>query len=214
MNAGHFAERYGLLVIVALGETVIAIGVGLTRAEITTSLGMTLVASFVAVAALWWSYLDWVAAKVEARFRSLQGIPQGAFARDTYTMLHLPLIGRIVPFSVALEEIAAHPADNLTSYGRWVMAAGIVLVLLAFVAAAYRIAKKVPVERFVAAGLVIGIALVGGGLAAQTVILLVASALVAALLVESVRCKRLNSEVYAGCTNRMDQSPASALASR
>jgi low temperature requirement protein LtrA len=197
MNPGHFAERYGLLVIVALGETVIAIGLGLTGAEINRPLGVTLVAAFVAVAALWWSYFDWVAAKVEARFRSLQGIPQGAFARDTYTMLHLPVIAGIVLFSVALEEIAAHPSDSLTSYGRWVMAAGVVLVLFAFVVAAYRIARQVPVERFVAAALVVGIALLGGGLAAQTVIVLVSGVLVGALLIETVRWKKTNPEDYA-----------------
>jgi low temperature requirement protein LtrA len=197
MNPGHFAERYGLLVIVALGETVIAIGVGLTGAEITSSLGVTLVASFVAVAALWWSYFDWVAAKVEARFRSLSGIPQSTFARDTYTMLHLPLIGGIVLFSVALEEIAAHPSDSLPPYGRWVMAAGITLVLFAFVAAAYRIARRVPMERFGAAALVMGIALVGSDMAAQTLIVLVSVVLVGALFLETVRWKRTNPEDYA-----------------
>ncbi|MGI9647082.1 MAG: low temperature requirement protein A [Acidimicrobiia bacterium] len=197
MSPGHFAERYGLLVIVALGETVIAIGVGLTGADISTSLGVTLVASFVAVAALWWSYFDWVAAKVEAQFRSLSGIPQGRFARDTYTMLHLPLIGGIVLFSVALEEITAHPSESLPSYGRWVMAAGIAMVLFAFVVAAYRIARRVPMERIAAAALIVGIAAVGGDMAAQTVIVLVSTVLVGALFLESLRWKRINPEDYA-----------------
>ena len=63
IQAGHFAERYGLLVIVALGETVIAIGVGLSGAEVSLALGVTLVAGFTAVAALWWSYFDWVSSR-------------------------------------------------------------------------------------------------------------------------------------------------------
>jgi len=198
IRPGHFAERYGLLVIVALGETVIAIGVGLAGAEVNASLGVTLVAAFAAVAALWWSYFDWVASGVEAHLRSLEGISRGKFARDAYTLLHLPLIAGIVLFSVALEEITAHPSEHLAAYGRWVLAAGIVLVLFAFAAAtALRVAKRLPVERVVAAALVILIALEGSTLAARTLIILVAVVLVGALLVETVRWKKANPEKYA-----------------
>jgi low temperature requirement protein LtrA len=102
-----------LLVIVALGETEVAIGVGLSEADVSLSLGVTLVAAFTAVAALWWSYFDWVSSGVEAHLRSLEGIPCGMFARDAYTYFHLPLISGIVLFSVALEEITVHPEDAL-----------------------------------------------------------------------------------------------------
>lgn len=197
IQPGHFAERYGLLVIVALGETVIAIGVGLSGADVSLSLGVTLVAGFAAVAALWWSYFDWVSSGVEAHLRSLEGIPRGAFARDAHTLVHLPLISGIVLFSVALEEIAAHPNDSLEAYGRWVLAAGIGFVLFSFVAVAFRVARRLPIERFVAASLILLIALGGGGLAARTLLVLVALVLVIALLVETVRWKAANPERYA-----------------
>ncbi len=197
LSPGHFAERYGLLVIVALGETVIAIGVGLGGAEVGLSLGVTLVAAFVAAAALWWSYFDWVSSGVEAHLRSLEGIARGTFARDAYTLLHLPLIAGIVLFSVALEEITAHPGEPLGAYGRWVMAAGIVLVLFAFIAAAYRVARRFPIERFVAAALVTVIALLGGELAARTLLLQISAVLVATLFIETIRWKQAHPERYA-----------------
>ncbi len=197
IQAGHFAERYGLLVIVALGETVIAIGVGLSGAEVSLALGVTLVAGFTAVAALWWSYFDWVSVRVEAHLRSLVGIPQGAFARDAYTFVHLPLISGIVLFSVALEEIAAHPGEPLEAYGRWVLAVGIGFVLFAFLVAAYRVARRLPIERLVAAALIALTALLGGGLAARTLLIVVALILVVALFVETVRWKQANPEEYA-----------------
>lgn len=197
IQAGHFAERYGLLVIVALGETVIAIGVGLSGAEVSLALGVTLVAGFTAVAALWWSYFDWVSSGVEAHLRSLQGIAQGAFARDAYTLVHLPLISGIVLFSVALEEIAAHPDDHLEAYGRWVLTAGIGFVLFAFMAAAYRVARRLPIERLAAAAAIALVALLGGGLAARSLLVIVALILVVALFVETVRWKQANPEKYA-----------------
>jgi low temperature requirement protein LtrA len=197
LQPGHFAERYGLLVIVALGETVIAIGVGLSGADVSLSLGLTLVAGFAAVAALWWSYFDWMANAVEAHLRSLSGIPQGMFARDAYTLVHLPLISGIVLFSVALEEITAHPGDSLEAYGRWVLAAGIGLVLFGFVAVAYRFARRFPLERIAAAGLIALLALLGDGVAARTLLILVATILVVALLVETLRWRAENPEKYA-----------------
>ena len=197
VRPGHFAERYGLLVIVALGETVIAIGVGLGGLEVNLALGWTLVAAFTAVAALWWSYFDWVSVRVEDHLRRLQGIPRGAFARDAYTLLHLPLIAGIVLFSVALEEITHHPSEELDAYGRWVLAVGIVLVLFAFVLAAYRVAKRVPTERLVAAILVALVAVFGGSLAARTLIILTSAILVGALMIETSRFKRADPEGYA-----------------
>jgi len=204
MQPGHFAERYGLLVIVALGETVIAIGIGLSGAKIDLSLGVTLVVAFTAVAALWWSYFDWVSSRVEAHFRSLTGIPQGQFARDAYTLLHLPLIAGIVLFSVALEELVEHPDQSLGSYGRWVMAAGIALVLFASVAAYYQVAKQIPVERFVAAGLAVVIALVGSEFAGRTLLIQVTVVLVGALLIETLRWRKAYPGQYAQLRGRAE----------
>lgn len=88
------------------------------------------------------------------------------------------------------DELTVSPLELL-------MAAGVALVLFAFVAAAYRIARRVPMERFGAAGLIVGIALIGGEMAAQTLIVLVSVILVGALFVETLRWKKLNPEDYA-----------------
>ena len=98
---------------------------------------------------------------------------------------------------MALEEIAAHPDDPLEAYGRWVLAAGIGFVLFAFMAAAYRVARRLPIERLAAAAAIALVALLGGSLAARTLLVIVAVILVVALFVETVRWKQANPEKYA-----------------
>jgi low temperature requirement protein LtrA len=182
IEAGHFAERYGLLVIIALGESIVAIGVGLSGSDVDVSLGITLVVAVVATGLLWWSYFDWVAGRVEGYLRSLSGTAQGAFARDAYTILHYPLVAGIVLFAVAVAEITAHPNETLEALPRTLLALGFALVLLAFVASAYRSTRRLPYARLEAA-VVIGLVAVLGRSLGGLVLLAIDSAVIFAMLV-------------------------------
>ncbi len=179
INAGHFAERYGLLVIIALGESIVAIGAGISSSRLGLTLGTTLIVATLATSLLWWSYFDWAAERVESHLRSLSGTAQGSFARDAYTILHYPLVAGIVLFSVVVAEVTAHPNEELPALSRTLLAVGFALVLLSFVASAYRALRKVPYTRLSAA-LAIGIVSVVGAsfsglvlLGADTAIILV-----------------------------------------
>jgi low temperature requirement protein LtrA len=191
VRPAHFAERYGLLVIIVLGELIVAIGVGLGDVEITTSLGITLAVAFLVVAALFWSYFDWASGFLEEALRTRTGIERGAFARDAYTMAHLPLVVGIVLFAVALEEVVVHPAEHLEAIPAALLAGGISLVLLTFLLAAYRTTHRLPTERFVAAALIVILSLAGWkGLASRTLLGIVAAILVGALAVEYTHWKK------------------------
>ena len=89
LSAGHFAERRGLIVIIALGESIVALGVGATVLDAgvvaAALLGLTV------CAALWWLYFDVVALVAERRLRETTGNAQLAMARDSYGYLHLPM---------------------------------------------------------------------------------------------------------------------------
>ena len=197
IKAGHFAERYGLLVIIALGESIVAIGAGISSSRVGLTLGVTLIVATVATALLWWSYFDWVAERVESYLRSLSGIASGSFARDAYTILHYPLVAGIVLFAVVVAEITAHPTEQLPALSRTLLALGFALVLLSFVASAYRAVRRIPYARLgaaVAVGLVSVLARSSGGL----VLLSLDSAIIFVMLVYESRVRHQPDRVPPG----------------
>jgi len=190
IDTKHFAERFGLFVIIALGESVV--GIGLTAAGVARdAIHTTAVAvSFVIVAGLWWSYFANAAPHVEKRFADVDRSERGRFARDAYSLLHYPLIVGIVFFAVAAEDIVAHPDEALEPTGRFALTVGVALVLLAIVATAFRAYRRLTVERATAAVLIIALGIVAGGLTALALTSLVAAVLVGALVWEHLRSWR------------------------
>jgi low temperature requirement protein LtrA len=186
----HFAERMGLFVIIALGESVVGIGITAAGAERDLVHTAAITVSFIIVTGLWWSYFDRAAPHVERHFLSLQGQAVGRFARDAYSMLHYPLIVGIVFVAVAAEDIVAHPDEALEPASRFALTVGIALVLLAIVATAFRAFRVLTVERATAATLIIVLGIVAGGLTSLALASLVATVLVGALVWEYFRSWR------------------------
>ncbi|MBT8197648.1 MAG: low temperature requirement protein A [Acidimicrobiia bacterium] len=185
VRPAHFAERYGLLVIIVLGELIVAIGVGLGDFEITTSLGVTLSIAFVVVAALWWSYFDRASGFLEETLRTRTGIERGRFARDAYTGAHLPLVIGIAMFAVALEEVVVHPDEHIEAIAAVLLAGGITLVIVSFLLAGYSATRQIPVERLTGAAVIIAItAIAWGSISSRTLLALHAVVLVTTLIVE------------------------------
>ena len=184
IDAKHFAERMGLFVIIALGESVV--GIGLTASGVERDLVHTtaIAVAFILVAGLWWSYFDRAAPAVERHFQSLHGKARGRFARDAYSILHYPLIVGIVFVAVAGEDIVAHPDEILEPASRFALTVGVALVLLAIVATAFRAFRRFTIERSIAAAAIIALGIVAGGLTALALAALVAVILVSALVWE------------------------------
>ncbi|MEU1845363.1 low temperature requirement protein A [Micromonospora sediminicola] len=152
-SVGHAAERHALIVLVALGESVIALGIG-ASAQYGRPVGLpTVFASalgIVVIAALWWLYFDWIAAAVEQRLHGVRGPGRIPLARDVYSYLHLPLVVGIILFALSLERLlgillhAAHPTGEerpgqlhpLLLYG------GVILFALALVAIELRALRR------------------------------------------------------------------------
>jgi low temperature requirement protein LtrA len=138
IDAKHFAERNGLFVIIALGESIV--GIGLAAAHVPrdmihlAALGLT----FVIAAGLWWSYFDKAAPYVEVVFTQKTGKARGRFARDAYSILHYPIITGIVFFAVAAEEVVVHPGEALSTVIAVAMAMGVGLVLVPIVGSVFR----------------------------------------------------------------------------
>jgi low temperature requirement protein LtrA len=143
----HFAERHNLVIILALGESIVALGIG---AEIDLDAGIiTAVALGVALAsALWWIYFD-VVALMTARRLTLapEGPERNRVARDSYSYLHLPMVAGIVLAALGLEETLAHIGEPLDGPHAVALLCGVALYLLAHVGLRLRNAHSLSVQR-------------------------------------------------------------------
>ena len=103
ISAGHFAERFSLIVIIALGESIVAIGAGLTGA-LDAGIIVAAVLALVIACSQWWAYFDVVAVASERRFRRAQGDELTRLARDAYSYLHLPMIAGIILIALGIKK--------------------------------------------------------------------------------------------------------------
>jgi low temperature requirement protein LtrA len=166
LRAGHFAERYGLFVIIALGESIVAVGLTAADQERTAALAVALIAAFIGSAVLAWIYFDRIVEASEHRLRVTPEPARSSLARDAYTFLHFPLVAGIVLTAVAADEMVAHPGDPFETFGRTVLAGGLLLFAGAVTAIARMITGDWPL-RFMVAGVIAAAAALalGGALA-------------------------------------------------
>ena len=145
---GHFAERHNLVIILALGESIVALGVA-SEIDLTAGVITAAVLGVGIASALWWTYFD-VVAIITAR--RLQQAPEGrvrnVLARDSYSYLHYPMVAGIVLVALGMEAALHHVADHLDAERAFALLGGIALYLLAHVALRLRNAHTLSRTRF------------------------------------------------------------------
>ena len=135
---GHFAERHGLIVLIALGESIVAIGVG-ASGSLTLAIGTAAVLGVAIAAALWWIYFDVVALISARRLGEAEvGQVQNELARDSYSYIHLAIVAGIVLLAFGLKVTIAHTGDHLHAVPAFALLGGIAIYLLGLVAFRYR----------------------------------------------------------------------------
>jgi low temperature requirement protein LtrA len=131
---GHFAERHGLIFIIALGESIVAIGVG-AEAGVDRGVVAASTLGIAVAAALWWLYFDVVALVAERRLsRAAVGREQNELARDSYSYLHLPMVAGVVLLALGLKKTLGDVEDPLELVPATALLGGTALYLLAHVA--------------------------------------------------------------------------------
>jgi low temperature requirement protein LtrA len=128
LHPGHFAERYGLIVMIALGESVLATGAEMNF-ELNGGEVIAALLGIAAVAALWWAYFDIVALVAERRLIEAPQGEQAPMARDAYSYLHFPMIAGIVLLAVGLRETLAHVHEPLDTVPAIALCGGTALYL-------------------------------------------------------------------------------------
>jgi low temperature requirement protein LtrA len=134
----HFAERHGLIVIIALGESIVAIGVGAAH-ELSLGIGTAAVLGVALTAAMWWIYFDVVAIVSGRRLAEAEpGRVQNEMARDSYSYLHLLMVAGIVLVALGLKTTIGHVDEHLHAVPAFALLGGIAAYLLGHVAFRYR----------------------------------------------------------------------------
>ena len=193
VRPGHFAERHGLIVIIALGEVVVAIGAPVVETlsdghGFEGDLVAALTASGLLAGILWWSYFDRPLPALEHRHKQLSDANESSrFARDVYTYNHFFIVGAILVAATALEEIMLHPAAPLPSAFRWMLFLGISVYLLGVVLSIVRAYSALAVERLVAVAALAALIALSASLAGVWLLIAVDVLLLAILAVEHYR---------------------------
>ena len=192
VRAGHFAERHGLILIIALGEVIVAISLPVLSAlsddeglPAETTGSLVLAGLFAGL--LWWSYFDRPQKVFEHRMEELPPGPTGRFARDVYTYLHALIVSGVILSAAALEEITLHPLDPLYFEFRMILLIGLLLFFGAVELAAMRAYHVVPPERAVAMGALTVVLFAGGSLDGLWLLAIIDAIIIVTLVAESLR---------------------------
>lgn len=150
INTGHFAERFQLFIIIALGESIVVSGATASGLHLDDATIVAVSVAFLSTAALWWLYFDFVV-KIATRRLEHSANP-GNLARDAYTYLHLPIIAGIIVAAVGDELVIAHPGHHLEAVDALVVVLGPALYLVGHVLFRLRMSGSLSQRRLLAAG--------------------------------------------------------------
>ena len=194
---GHFAERHGAIIIIALGESIVAIGAG-AGASIDAGVVAAAVLGVAVACALWWLYFDVVAIVAARRLvKARPGRERNEIARDSYSYIHFPMVAGIALVAVGLKQTLAHVTAPLGAVTASAMLGGAALYLLAHVAFRWRNLHTLNRQRLVCAGLLLALLLVEVSASPAALLTLAVLALVlsALILYEALRFSELRDRL-------------------
>jgi low temperature requirement protein LtrA len=151
VEPAHFVERHGLIVIIAIGESLIAIGLGARGTGLGFGVIVAAVLGLLVAISFWLAYFDFFTTRGLQLLTDRTGVQRVALARDAYTYLHLPMVTGIVLFAFALKTTLAHVGDELDTIPALALCGGPALYLLAYVGVRVRVARTLRGGRLVAA---------------------------------------------------------------
>ena len=170
----HFAERHGLIILIALGESLIAIGVG-AGFELDTGVVVAAALGIVVVSALWWLYFDVAAIFARRRLMQAKGLELHRLALHAYSYLHLPMVAGIVLFALGLKTTLGHVGEALDTVPAVGLCGGGALYLLGHLAFLFRTTGRVFRRRTVGATVLLALVPAVVAIPAHTALALVSA---------------------------------------
>ncbi len=196
VETSHFAERFQLFVIIALGESIVVTGATTSQLQLDGARLTAFAIAFLSTAALWWLYFDYVAAIAQQRLE--RSPDRTTLARDGYTYLHVVLVAGVIVSAVGDEIVILHPTERLSGAELVAVAAGPAIYLLGHTLFRLRMAGTVSRKRLAGAAACVVVGLVGA----------IAPALVVAAMLVAVLAVVIVSESIAGRRRRHRGEPS------
>ncbi len=164
----HFAERYGAFVIICLGESIVAVGVGIDERPLTAELVIAATLPLLTAVGMWWTYFDRTAERAQERLR-LHDDPVLA-AADAYSYMHLIIVAGIVIFAGGVKLVVHNSVSApMPDPGRLAMCGGAALYLMGLAAFRWRILGEHSLGRLLVAAALLILFAAGGGLPAWAI---------------------------------------------
>ncbi len=183
----HFAERHGLIIIIALGESIVAIGAG-ASVEVDAGVVAAAVIGIVIAAAMWWLYFDVVALVAERRLSEAPaGRVQNEMARDSYSLIHFGMVAGIILAALGLKKTIGHVEDPLKLEVAVAALGGVALYLLAHVAFRWRNVHTLNRRRLACAAVLVALIPVATEIASLATSAIIAALLIALIIYEVIR---------------------------
>jgi low temperature requirement protein LtrA len=192
---GHYAERFGLIVLIALGESIVAIGAG-SGDHVDSGIVIGAVLGVIVSAGLFWLYFDVVSLVAARRLsNATPGREQNAIARDSFTYLHLPMVAGIVLVALGFKKTLAHVHAHLHLVPATALLGGTALYLLAHVAFRWRNVHRLTYARLGVAGLCVVLIALAVQIPAIAILAVLAAVLVSLIAYERVRFAELRQRL-------------------
>ena len=183
----HFAERHGLIVLIAIGESIVAVGAGATG-EVDAGVITAAILGIAVAAALWWLYFDVVVIVATRKLAAAAvGREQNSMARDSYSFLHFPMVAGIVLISLGMKKTLGHVDHHLATVPAAALFGGMAIYLLAHVAFRYRNLHTINRQRLFTAALLVALIPLGIHIDALPALAIMGGLVVALIAYETVR---------------------------
>jgi low temperature requirement protein LtrA len=197
VQPSHFAERFGLVVIIALGESIVAVGAGLEGTALGTGEVVAAIGAILLAAGLWWAYFDVVAIVAERKLTEAQGIERNRLARDSWGVLHGLLIAGIVLVALGIKKTLGGVTEPLDTVPAVALCGGVAVYLLGHVAIRLRSVRTFNRQRLLVAILALALIPYAAEVDSLAALLTVAALVVALVAYEALAWRGARTRIRA-----------------
>jgi low temperature requirement protein LtrA len=195
VSPAHFAERFGLIIIIALGESIVAVGTGLAGQELTAGAVIAALAAMAIASSLWWSYFDVVSLVAARKLREAEGLARNRLARDSWGVLHGLLIAGIVLVALGIKKTLADFDRPLDTVPAFALCGGVTVYFAGHLAIRLRSVRTLNRQRLLVAVLALALTPLATSVDAVLAVLAVAALLVALIVYEAIRLSEARERI-------------------
>jgi low temperature requirement protein LtrA len=197
VSASHFAERFGLIIIIALGESIVAVGAGLEGDALTAAVIVAALAGIALAIAQWWTYFDVVAIVAARKLAEAEGIARNRLARDSWGVLHGLLIAGIILTALGVKKTLGDVDSPLATVPAVALCGGVALYLLGHVAIRWRSVRSLNRQRILTALVALALIPFATEVDSLAALMVIAALMVALASYEAVRFRTRRSAIRA-----------------